>query len=79
VTSRPLKGKASIELPAVSERRPLAFPIESAPNTADPILVYAPRRGEWTIAERLEAAWVDRGTGQEIQRLTRWMPLPELP
>jgi hypothetical protein len=76
--TRPVKGETSIELPDVSERRPLAFPIETAPNTAHPIFVYSPRRGDWTIAKRAGATWVDRATGQEIERPTHSMPLPEL-
>jgi hypothetical protein len=78
VTSCPIKGETSIELPGVSERRPLAFPIETAPHAADPIFVYSPHRGGWTIAERAGPTWVDRATGQEIERPTHWMPLPEL-
>jgi hypothetical protein len=70
-------GDSSIELRSVSERRPVALPIESAPNTADPVFVYSPCRGEWTIAERVKASWFDRATGEEIEHPTHWMPLPE--
>jgi hypothetical protein len=77
VNPRPVAGKASIKLPGVSEPRPLAFPIETAPNTANPIFVYSPHRGEWTLAVRAEASWFDRATGEEIERPTHLMPFPE--
>jgi hypothetical protein len=77
VKSRPVAGETSIKLPGVSERRPLAFPIETAPNTAGPVLVYSPHRGEWTIAARDEASWLDRAAGEEIERPTHWMLLPD--
>ena len=70
------KAETSVQLPGVSERRPLAFAIETAPQSADPIFVYSPLKGEWTIAVRSEGAWFDRATGEQVQRPTHWMPLP---
>jgi hypothetical protein len=71
------KVESSVQLPGVSERRPLAFAIETAPDSPDPIFVYSPLKGVWTIAVRAEGAWFDRATGEEVQRPTHWMPLPE--
>jgi Protein of unknown function (DUF551) len=71
------RTESSVELPGVSERRPLAFPIETAPSSINQILLYSPLRGDWTIAVRHEETWFDRATGEEIQRPTHWMPLPE--
>jgi hypothetical protein len=71
------KAESSVELPGVSERRPVAFPIDTGPNTEDPVFVYSPLRGEWTIGVRAEGTWFDRATGEEIQRPTHWMALPE--
>jgi Protein of unknown function (DUF551) len=71
------RSETSIRLPGVTERRPLAFSIETAPETPDPIFLYSPLRGEWVIAVRAEGRWFDRATGDEIDRPTHWMPLPE--
>ncbi len=71
------KVESSVQLPGVSERRPIAFPIETAPHSTDPVFLYCPTRGEWTIAVRAEGTWLDRASGEEVQRPTHWMPLPE--
>jgi hypothetical protein len=71
------KAESSVELPGVSERRPIAFPIDTAPSTGDAVFIYSPMRGEWTIALHDAGTWFDRATGEEIQRPTHWMPLPE--
>ena len=70
-------AKRTAELPGVSDRRPLAFPIETAPRAPQPLFVYSPLRGEWTIAIRASGTWFDRLTGEEVSRPTHWMPLPE--
>jgi hypothetical protein len=77
VKSRPRKFERSVELPGVSEQRPLAFPIASAPKSKTPVFVYSPLRGEWTIAVRQGIAWLDRASGEEVIRPTHWMPLPD--
>jgi hypothetical protein len=64
------------EVRGVSDRRPLAFPIETAPSTEHPVFVYSPTAGEWRIAVRAEGRWFDRATGQELQQPTHWMALP---
>jgi hypothetical protein len=66
-----------VELPGVSEQRPIAFPIESAPKSRMPVFVYSPLRGEWVIAVRHGARWFDRATDEEVLRPTHWMPLPD--
>jgi hypothetical protein len=55
----------------------LAFPIETALGAAEPLFVYSPLQGEWTIAVQSDGTWFDRATGKEIQRPTHWMPLPQ--
>lgn len=70
------KDEDSVELPGVSERRPLAFPIETAPHGQAAVFVYAPALGEWTIAVRTEGTWFNRATGEELPEPTHWMPLP---
>jgi hypothetical protein len=65
------------ELRAASDRRPLAFLIETAPNAEHPVLVYCPTEGDWRIAVLAEGRWFDRSTGQELERPTHWMPLQE--
>jgi hypothetical protein len=40
--------ESSVELPGVSERPPLAFPIDTAPKAEELVFVYSPLRGEWT-------------------------------
>jgi Protein of unknown function (DUF551) len=42
----------------------------------EPVFVYSPLRGEWTIGVLSEGVWFDRGKGEEVQRPTHWMPLP---
>jgi hypothetical protein len=71
------KVATSVRLPGVSNRRPVAFPIETAPKTREAVFLYSPLKGEWTIAVRAQGAWFDRLTGAEIVRPTHWMPLPE--
>ena len=66
----------TVRLPGVSDRRPLAFPIETAPKA--PVFVYSPLKGEWVIAVRARGIWFDRVTGEELLRPTHWIPLPEL-
>jgi hypothetical protein len=39
--------------------------------------VYSPVSGEWAIAVRHGAKWLDAATGQEVIRPTHWMPLPD--
>jgi hypothetical protein len=68
--------ESSVELPGVSERRPVAFPIDTPPKLEEPVFVYSPLRGEWTIGVLSEGRWFDRATGEEVQRPTHWMPLP---
>jgi Protein of unknown function (DUF551) len=68
--------ESSVELPGVSERRPLAFPIDTPPKAEEPVFVYSPLRAEWTIGVFAEGRWFDRATGEEVQRATHWMPLP---
>ena len=41
--------ESSVVLPGVSERRPLALPIETPPKAEELVFVYSPLRGEWTI------------------------------
>jgi hypothetical protein len=64
-------------LPGVSEQRPVAFAIDTAPKSGTPVFVYSPLRGEWTIAVRRRGKWLDRATGDEVIRPTHWMPLPD--
>jgi hypothetical protein len=64
-------------LPGVSEQRPVAFPIATAPKSKTPVFVYSPVSGEWAIAVRHGAKWLDAATGQEVIRPTHWMPLPD--
>jgi hypothetical protein len=71
------EAKRDVKLPGVSDRRPLAFPIATAPQTPDPLFIYSPSLGEWTIAIQDEGRWFDRATGEEVPRPTHWMPLPE--
>jgi hypothetical protein len=52
--------------------------METAPNTEDPVFIYSPVRGEWTIAVQAEGTWFDRATGGEVPQPTHWMPLPEV-
>jgi hypothetical protein len=66
-----------VRLPGVSDRRPLAFAIATAPKSPHPVFIYSPLKGEWTIAVRAKGTWFDRVTGEEIDRPTHWMPLPE--
>jgi hypothetical protein len=54
----------------------VAHPIETAPRAPQPVFVYSPLRGEWTLAIRARGTWFDRITGEEIARPTHWMPLP---
>ena len=68
--------ESSVELPGVSERRPVAFPIDTPPKAEEPVFVYSPLRGEWIIGVFADEAWFDRATGKEVQRPTHWMPLP---
>jgi Protein of unknown function (DUF551) len=70
-------AKRTVELPGISDRRPLAFPLETAPTGSQPVFVYSPLKGEWTIAVRARRTWFDRVTGEEVPRPTHWMPLPE--
>jgi hypothetical protein len=72
-----LPGESSVQLPGVSERRPVAFPIETAPNSSDPVFLYSPGRGEWTIGVRFKEGWIERATGKPIDNPTHWMPLPD--
>jgi hypothetical protein len=76
VKSCPREVERSVELPGVSEQRPIAFPIATAPKSKAPVFVYSPLRGEWTIAVRHGAQWLDRATGDEVVSPTHWMPLP---
>ena len=46
------KSSIGIQLPGVSDRRPVAFPIETAPKSPEPVFVYSPPKGEWTVAVR---------------------------
>ena len=73
-SARPLES--SVELPGVSERRPIAFPIDTPPKAEEPVFVYSPLAGAWTIGVFSEGRWFDRATGEELQRPTHWMPLP---
>jgi hypothetical protein len=75
--SPPVKVERTVEMPGVSDRRPVAFPIETAPESDDPVFLYSPVRGEWTIGARAEEGWVERATGEPIARPTHWMALPE--
>ena len=68
--------ESSVDLPGVSERRPVAFPIDTPPKPEEPVFVYSPLRGEWTIGVFSEGRWFDRATGEDMQRPTHWMPLP---
>ncbi len=43
-SARSLEG--SVELPGVSERRPVAFPIDTPPKAEEPVFVYSPLMGE---------------------------------
>ena len=65
-----------IELPGVSQRQPIAFPIDTPPRSEEAVFVYSPIRGEWTIGLLDNGRWFDRATGGEIERPTHWMPLP---
>jgi hypothetical protein len=67
----------TVELPGVSERRPVAFPIDTPPKAEEPLFVYSPLRGDWTIGVFSEGRWFDRATREEVERPTHWMPLPE--
>ena len=64
-----------VELPGVSERRPVAFPIDSPPTPETPVFIYSPLRGEWIIGVFSEGRWFDRAKGDEVERATHWMPL----
>ena len=64
-------------MPGVSERRPVAFPVERPPPAEKPVFLYSPLRGEWTIGLLSEGRWFDRATGDEVERPTHWMPLRE--
>ena len=77
MNSKSCRRDSSVQLPGVSERRPLAFPIETAPPSQSPLFVYSPLRGEWTIAVQVDGRWFDRATGDEIIQPTHWMALPE--
>ena len=61
-----------------AERRPVAFPIETAPKSPQAVFVYSPLKREWRIAVRAQRTWFDRLTGEEIDRPTHWMPLAEI-
>jgi hypothetical protein len=67
---------SSAKTPGISERRPVAFPIDAPPKAEEPVFVYSPLRGEWTIGVFSEGRWFDRAAGEEVQRPTHWMPLP---
>ena len=73
---RALSLESTVELPGVSERRPVAFPIDTPPKAEEPVFVYSPLGGEWTIGVFSEGTWFDRVTGEEVVRPTHWMPLP---
>ena len=73
-TSRPIRTQlqvkqsarsleSSVELPGVSERRPFAPPIDTPPKAEEPVFVYSPLGGEWTIGVFSEGRWFDRATG----------------
>ena len=76
MNSGALALESSVELPGVSERRPVAFPIDTPPKAEEPVFVYSPLQGEWTIGVVSDGAWFDRATGEEVHRPTHWMPLP---
>jgi hypothetical protein len=70
-------SESSVQLPGVSERRPIAFPVDTPPSPEQSLFVYSPLRGEWNIGLFSEGRWFNRVTGEEIERATHWMPLPE--
>ena len=66
--------ESSVELPGVSERRPLALPIDTPPKAEQPVFVYSPLRVEWTIGV------CQKGDGSTALRAKNaaakhWMPL----
>src|SRR5919107_773954 len=69
--------ESSVELPGVSERRPVAVPVDPPPRSEEPVFVYSPLRSEWVIGVLSEGRWFERATGDELERPTHWMPLPE--
>jgi hypothetical protein len=76
VNSSLCQAERSVELPDVSERRPIAFPIHTAPNTGDAVFIYSPALREWLIAVHDAGTWFDLVTGDKIHQPTHWMPLP---
>ena len=62
-----------------SKRRPVAFPIDPPPKSEEAVFVYSPIRGHWTIGLFANSKWYDRATGDEIERPTHWMPVPDWP
>jgi hypothetical protein len=68
--------ETSVELPGVSESRPVAFPVSTPPPPEEPVFVYSPLRGEWIIGLFAGGRWFDRATGDEVERPTHWMRLP---
>jgi hypothetical protein len=74
--SRARKRESSVELPGLSDRRPVAYTVDSPPEPEEPVFVYSPIRGEWTIGVFADRRWFDRASGDEIERPTHWMPLP---
>jgi len=77
MNSRARAREETLQLPGVSERRPVAFPIETPPSPEQPVFLYSPLKGEWTIGMLSEGRWFDRSTGDELERPTHWMPLPD--
>ena len=57
--------ESTVEFPGVSERRPVAFPIDTPPKAEEPVFVYSPLGGEWTIGVFSEGLMVrpDYGRG----------------
>ena len=54
--------ETSVELPGVSESRPVAFPVSTPPTPEEPVFVYSPLRGEWIIGLFAEGRWFDCAT-----------------
>jgi hypothetical protein len=76
VKSNALILESIVRLRGVSERRPVAFPLDTPPQPEEPVFVYSPIHGEWAIGVLSEGRWFDRASGEELDRPTHWMPLP---
>lgn len=49
LTSSMPEPENHVELPGVSERRPVAFATDTPPGLDEAVFVYSPTKGEWVI------------------------------